>query len=133
MNYRSFTKNLSNLKQYYKDLEALNLRLDVILNDLENVKGLSYDQVTVHGNPSQIEQKRLEMIDEYNKLLEEKTAIDGMVQQVEGILARMPKDLSAMLKQVYIYGRSLKSLGEKLGYSDNGVWHYLKRETEKYL
>ena len=53
--------------------------------------------------------------------------------QTEDILNRMPKTLREMLIEVFVYGKTYRAVGEKYGYSYNGAWHYIKRETEKFL
>lgn len=133
MDYRTFVINLSNLDRYRNDLVQTKTDLDTLLYNLSGVKGLSYDQVMVHGNPSVTEQKRLEMIDKYNVKLKEKEFIEDAIEQVETILKRMPAELSSIMKKIYIDGHTFKSVSIEYGYSDHGFWQYLKRETEKYL
>lgn len=133
MDYKVFTANLTNLKRLKESEESLKTKLDLISYDLEGVKGVRYDSVTVHGNPSVIEEKRHEMRDELDKIEKELEFTKLAIMQTEETLNRMPKTLREMLIEVFVNGKTYRSVGEKYGYSYNGAWHYIKRETEKYL
>lgn len=56
MDYKVFTSNLANLKRLKDSEESLKSQLDLISYELEGVKGVRYDSVMVHGNPSVIEE-----------------------------------------------------------------------------
>ena len=133
MDYKVFTSNLANLKRLKDSEESLKSQLDLILYDLGGVKGVHYDSVMVHGNPSVIEEKRLEKYDELEKVEKELEFTKLAIAQIEETLNRMPKTLREMLIEVFVYGKTYRAVGEKYGYSYNGAWHYIKRETERYL
>lgn len=133
MDYKVFTSNLANLKRLKESEESLKTQLDLIIYDLGGVKGVHYDSVMVHGNPSVIEEKRLELIDKYNEKEKELEFTKLAIMQTEETLNRMPKTLREMLVEIYVDGKTFKNVGMIHGYSDNGLWHWMKRETEKYL
>ena len=133
MDYKVFTSNLANLKRLKDSEESLKTQLDLIIYDLGGVKGVHYDSVMVHGNPSVIEEKRLELIDKYNEKEKELEFTKLAIMQTEETLNRMPKTLREMLVEVFVHGKTYRAVGEKYGYSYNGAWHYIKRETEKFL
>lgn len=133
MEYRVFTSNLANLEKYKRSLDRLKSDLDT-LNYLEsNVKGIDYTRIPTKGNPSVMAQKRLEQADKREELEREIDFTMMAITMTESILNRMPIELQGMLKDVFCYGMTYKSVGEKYGYSDNGLWHLLQRESEKYL
>lgn len=133
MNYRTFTSNLSRLDDYRKSLDSIKEELDLILYEMTGVKGISYDKLPSSYNPSLTALKSLEMVEKYNEKQQEFDFTLMAIQQVEIVLARMPSELSEMLKEVFCKGMTYKSVGLKYGYSDHGLWQMLKRETEKYL
>lgn len=133
MDYKVFTSNLANLKRLKESEESLKSQLDLIIYDLGGVRGVHYDSVMVHGNPSVIEEKRHEMMDKLDKIEKELELTELVIEQTEEILNRMPKTLREMLIEVFVYGKTYRAVGEKYGYSDSGIWHWLKRETERYL
>ena len=133
MDYKVFTSNLANLKRLKDSEESLKTQLDLIIYDLGGVKGVHYDSVTVHGNPSVIEEKRLELIDKLNKKEHELKFTEMAIEQIEDILNSMPKTLREMLVEIYVDGKTFKKVDMIHGYSDNGLWHWMKRETEKFL
>ena len=133
MDYKVFTSNLANLHRLKVSKENLEAELDMIIYDLGGVKGVHYDSVMVKGNPSVIEEKRLELYDKYNEKEKELEFTKLAIAQIEETLNRMPKTLREMLIEVFVYGKTYRSVGEKYGYSYNGAWHYMRRETERYL
>ena len=133
MDYKVFTANLTNLKRLKESEESLKSQLDLIIYDLGGVKGIHYDSVMVHGNPSVIEEKRLELYDKYNEKEKELEFTKLAIMQTEETLNRMPKTLREMLVEIYVDGKTFKNVGMIHGYSDNGLWHWLRRESEKYL
>ena len=133
MNYKVFVRYLKSHEENKKTLT----RLEAEINDFEyvmsGVSAVRYDVQPTHGNPSQKEQKRLEMIEKYNKMLKEyKTTLDCVVL-IENLLNGMPEELKEMLTEIYVEGHTFSSVGREYGYSDHGLWKKLKRETEKYL
>lgn len=133
MTYRSFVANLSNMKNYRQDKERLESELDELLYIMTGVKGVSFDSVMVHGNPSVSEERRLELIEKYNAKEKELKFIKNAISQIEAILARMPEELTEMLILKFVDGNTYRKVGMVYGYSDHGIWVKLKRETEKYL
>ena len=133
MDYKVFTANLTNLKRLKESEESLKSQLDLIIYDLGGVKGIHYDSVMVHGNPSVIEEKRLELIDKYNEKEKELEFTKLAIAQTEDVLGRMPSMLREMLIEVFVHGKTYRAVGEMFGYSYFGLWKYIKRETEKYL
>ena len=133
MDYKVFTSNLANLKRLKDSEESLKSQLDLILYDLGGVKGVHYDSVMVKGNPSVIEEKRLELYDKYNEKEKELEFTKLAIMQTEDVLNRMPKTLREMLVEIYVDGKTFKKVGMINGYSDNGLWHWLRRESERYL
>ena len=133
MDYKVFTSNLANLKRLKDSEESLKSQLDLILYDLGGVKGVHYDSVMVHGNPSVIEEKRLELYDKYNEKEKELEFTKLAIMQTEDVLNRMPKTLREMLIEVFVYEKTYRAVGKMFGFSDCGLWNYIKRETERYL
>ena len=133
MTYEVFTKNLSQLKSYKKMKKELKSDLDIILYDMTGVKGVRYDSIPMSFNPSLSAIKSLEMVEKYEDKLREFNWVCMCIEEVEKTLEGMPEEIQTMLKEKYVKGITYQKLGEKYGYSDNGLWHYMKRETEKYL
>ena len=133
MDYRTFTTNLSNYTRYKEDLAKLNLELEQIFYVLRGVKGVGYENIAHSTNESQKALNWLTLDEKYNLKLREKEFILQAISQVENILERMPEELRNMLVRVYVDGWTFRKLGEQYGYSYNGMWQYMKRETERYL
>lgn len=133
MEYRVFTSNLAHLKDIRKSIETVKSRLEVKQYEESGVKGIDYTHIPSSHNPSVTALKRLELVDEVDELTRELNWLMLTVYETESVLNRLPEELKDMLVDVFVNGMTFKATGLKYGYSDNGLWHYLKRETERYL
>lgn len=133
MDYKTFTTDLEQYGENKKRLDKAKAELDVILYDLCGVRGVSYDSIMVHGNPSQKALNWLKLDDKYNAKELEVKRYEDAIKNVEMIRARLPKKLWLMLKEKFIEGKTYREIGEKYGYSDHGIWKWMRREAERYL
>lgn len=133
MDYKTFTSNLSNLNRYKESEKALKIKLDALETIEQGVSGIDYTRIPTMGNPSQKALKRLEMIDKVESVREELYFVELAIIQIEAILSRMPEDLRKMLIEKFIDGKTYREIGEKYGYSDHGIWKWMRREAERYL
>lgn len=133
MTFETFTSNLTNLKEYKHSLIEIESDLSLILYEMTGVKGISYDKQPMSYNPSLTEQKRLEMVERYNEKQKEYDFTLLAIEQTEITLKKMPMDLQIMLGEKFINGMTYEEIAKLHGYSANGMWHYIRRETEKWL
>jgi len=133
MDYRTFCIDLENYAENLKRLKKAEDELEVILYDLCGVRGVSYDSIMVHGNPSQKALNWLKLEDKYNAKESEVERYRTAIRNVEQVKKRLPKELWMMLNDKFVKGMTYSALGTKYGYSDHGIWTYLKREVERYL
>lgn len=133
MDYRTLTTDLSQYKENKKNLVKAKEELDVILYDLCGVRGVSYDSIMVHGNPTQKALNWLTLDDKFNDKANEIKRYETAIENVESMKKKLPKELWKILEEKFIKGKTYVDLGIKYGYSNNGMWHWLKRETERYL
>lgn len=133
MEYRVFTSNLAHLKDIRKSIETVKSRLEVKQYEESGVKGIDYTHTPTSHNPSVTALKRLDLVDEVDELTRELNWLMLTVYETESVLSRLPEELKDMLVDVFVNGMTFKATGLKYGYSDSGLWHYLKRETERYL
>lgn len=133
MDYKTFTHNLMNYHNNKICLVHAEMDLELILYDLCGVHGVSYDTVLVSGNPLNKALKWLDQEDKYNEKENECEYYRKAIQSVDDIKKRLPEDLWSMLTDKFVKGMTYEQLGQKHGYSANGMWVYLKRETERYL
>lgn len=133
MDYRTFCIDLENYAENLKRLKKAEDELEAILYDLCGVRGVSYDSIMVHGNPSQKALDWLKLEDKYNAKESEVERYRTAIRNVEQVKKRLPKELWLMLNDKFVKGMTYSALGIKYGYSDHGMWTMMKRETEKYL
>lgn len=133
MDYRTFCIDLENYAENLKRLKKAEDELEVILYDLCGVRGVSYDSIMVHGNPSQKALNWLKLEDKYNAKESEVERYRTAIRNVEQVKKRLPKELWLMLNDKFVKGMTYSALGIKYGYSDHGIWQMMRRECEKYL
>ena len=133
MDYKTFTTDLANYNETILRYQKAKDELEVILYDLCGVRGVSYDSIMVHGNPTQKALNWLTLEDKFNEKENEIKRYEAAIANVESMEKKIPKELWAMLHEKFIQGKTYEYMGIKYGYSNNGMWHWLKRETEKFL
>lgn len=75
----------------------------------------------------------LTLEDKFNEKENEIKRYEAAIANVETMEKKIPKELWAMLHEKFIQGKTYEYMGIKYGYSNNGMWHWLKRETERFL
>lgn len=133
MDYRTLTFAMSTYKENIISLKKAEAELEVIFYDLTNVKGVNAEQ---QGGSTNTLQKALNwhtQDEKYNAKLREVEYYQRALKIVEDAKKKIPTELWRMLEDKFVRGATYSAIGIKYGYSDSGMWHYLKRETEKYL
>ena len=133
MDYKTFTNDLANYNENILRYQKAKDELEVILYDLCGVRGVSYDSITVHGNPSVKALNWLKQEDKYNEKEAELKRYETALVNVERAKKKIPKELWFMLTDKFVRGMTYTQVGMKYGYSGRGMWAYLRRETERYL
>ena len=133
MDYKTFATDMAEYRENKKRLAKARDELEVILYDLCGVRGVSYDSIMVHGNPTQKALNWLKLEDKYNDKDTEVKRYELAIRNVEIVKAKLPKELWLMLYDKFVKGMTYREIGKKYGWSGNGVWHYIKRECERYL
>ena len=133
MDYKTFTTDLSNYNENILRYQKAKDELEVILYDLCGVRGVSYDSIMVHGNPSVKALNWLKQEDKYNEKEAELRRYETALVNVERAKKKIPKELWVMLTDKFVRGMTYTQVGMNYGYSGRGMWAYLRRETERYL
>lgn len=133
MDYETFTNDLMNYKRNMKRMLTAEEELSVLFYDLTGVKGVNAEQ---QGGSTNMLQKALNwhtMDEKYNAKLNEVIRYQTAIRNVESVKKKLPGELWSMLSDKFIKGMTYSEVGLKYGYSRNGVWYMMRRETEKYL
>ena len=133
MDYKTFTTDLSNYNENILRYQKAKDELEVILYDLCGVRGVSYDSIMIHGNPSVKALNWLKQEDRYNEKEAELKRYETALVNVERAKKKIPMELWVMLTDKFVRGMTYTQVGMKYGYSGRGMWAYLRRETERYL
>ena len=133
MDYKTFTTDLSNYNENILRYQKAKDELEVILYDLCGVRGVSYDSIMVHGNPSVKALNWLKQEDKYNEKEAELRRYETALVNVERAKKKIPMELWVMLTDKFVRGMTYTQVGMKYGYSGRGMWACLRRETERFL
>ena len=133
MDYKTFTTDLTNYNENILRYQKAKDELEVILYDLCGVRGVSYDSIMVHGNPSVKALNWLKQEDKYNEKEAELRRYETALVNVERAKKKIPMELWVMLTDKFVRGMTYTQVGLKYGYSGRGMWAYLRRETERFL
>ena len=137
MTYELFTQILTIIGEYERAIHDARDKLDVLFYHETGVKGVGYTNTILSHNPSLSALKRLDSIEEIDELEREINEMEQQLEnqrsKVDAVMKKMPKSLQDMLLDKYINRMTYIEIGEKYGYSNAGIWHAIRRETEKYL
>lgn len=133
MDYNTFVYDLKRYKDNLKKLQEYDGLIDMQLYIMSGVSAVKYEKIPSSHNPEMSELNRLEQIEKYNFLLMQRQRYETAVKNIQVIKARLPEDLWTMLKEKFIDGMTYEQIGRKYGYTGQGFWKMLRRETEKYL
>ena len=133
MDYENFKSMMSNYAFNKRKLQEAKEELEVLFYEMTGVKGVAFDRMPSSFNPSVAESYRLDQVEKYNDRQKDIQYYQKCIAYVEQYSKRIPTDLWKLLYEKYVLGVTYQQLGERFGYSNNGMYHYLKREIEKYL
>lgn len=128
MNEIEISKFKIEIKKYkkYKAIQAnLKERIDLLLYEMENVKGISYDDVSINTDEATKEEYRLFKIEEYNDMLQTYQYLQNKIDYIEDILNRMNEEDRELFLMKYRDGISFYALGKMMYMSKSGiVYHF---------
>lgn len=133
MDYENFKAMMTNYATNKRKLLEAKQELEVLFYEMTGVKGVAFDRMPGSHNPSAAEEGKLNQVEKYNDKLKDIQYYEKCIAYVEEYSKRIPTDLWKLLYEKYVLGITYEKLGERFGYSNNGMYHYLKREIEKYL
>ena len=135
MKYELFVlqmKIYKNLKESKEDIEK---EIDDLCYQYCGVKAIRYDKQIMNHNNSisdEIKLKLSEVLDEPQKELDiVNHAINQLKPTIKSNLSKLPDDVRKATKLLFWEKKTYHEVGLILGYSDNGLWHKVRREIEK--
>lgn len=124
-------RELRNRKGYERDLKDIELLIEAKWNDLRGVKGVRYDKP--HSNPSEavIQESRLQLIEEYNDLLNEKRRIQLQLDHIQKILEAIDDETREAVELYFCEGKTIRKTARLFDMSKSGLEKRINRELEK--
>lgn len=124
-------RELRNRKGYERDLHDIELLIEAKWNDLRGVKGVRYDKP--HSNPSEAiaNESKLQMIEEYNDLLDEKKRIQMQLTHIQRILEATDEETREAIELYFCEGKTIRETARFFYMSKSGLEKRINRELEK--
>lgn len=131
MEYKRFKNELSNYRSYQKSLIKIDEEIENIIYEMTGVKAIRYDKQPLSFNP----ELSADMRDKLSKRLEEKESEKDhtlmKLQDIDRNLAKLPDDIKIICTMLFVDNMSFNKVGRIVGYSNNGLWHRIRKEIEK--
>ena len=133
MDYKTFTEDLASYAQNTERIKQTKEELDIILYQMTGVKGIRYDKIPGTFNPHSAEFIRSKLSERYEEKENELIRYQTAVKNVELVKKRLPKEIWLMLVEKFVKNKTYMEIGIQYGYTNTGLWKYLRREVEKIL
>lgn len=131
MEYKRFKNELSNYRSYQKSLIKIDEEIENIIYEMTGVKAIRYDKQPLSFNP----ELSADMRDKLSRMLEEKESEKDhtlmKIQDIDRNLAKLPDDIRELCIMLFADGMTFIEVGNRVGYSDNALWHRIRKEIEK--
>ena len=131
MDYKTFKNELSNYRAYQKSLIQINDEIELIVYEMTGVKGIRYDKQPMSFNPyltAETRERLSHRLDEWECKLDHTLM---KINDIERDLAKLPDDIRELCIMIFADGMTFIEVGNKVGYSDNALWHRIRKEVEK--
>lgn len=130
-----FINRMRFLKQLRESKEDIEREIDEIIYRYMGVKGVSFEDKTGTTNPQAKKETFYKMAEEldYPQIQLERTI--HQIELIEPIvyqdLNRLPSEVKLACEWLFWDNMTYGQVGRLLGYSDNGIWHMVRREINK--
>lgn len=135
MKYEIFALQMKILKQWKDYQQDLEREIDDICYKYMGVRAIRYDKEPMGFNAYLELETREKMMEELNKPQKELDIVNNAIKNIEPIvnenLNKLPGKMQDVVKMLFWENRTYVQVGSMVGYSDNGLWHKVRKEIEK--
>ena len=121
----AYKNELKNIWFYQEEETRLQSLIDDILYEMENVKGVDYSKQVGSNNPSAAENKKLKLIEVYNKYLKKKKEIVDKEKSVCRVLNRMKKEERDLVIDVVTGNKKYREICEEKNISSSSLFNQI--------
>lgn len=132
MRYELFKQQMTFYKALLEAKEDIEKEIDRLHYIYCGVKGVRYDieRTSTYSTDKHILLR--EALEEPEKELNEiEKAISNLEPDIYADLNKLPDDVRQAVIMKFWKRKTYKDIGKIMGYTDNGIWHKVKREVEK--
>ena len=130
----AFKNELKNLRYYQKKVEILSNEISLMEYEMANVKGVDYSKQGGNNyNPIAVEEKRLAMIEKYEKLLKKKKNVKMRINDIYEVLNRMETDDRLLVIEVVANKVKYREVCDRLGISTSVLHSRINEIIENAL
>lgn len=118
---------------YYRWLQDMIKRfkekVDLIEYDMENVKGISFEEKV--SGAKKDEERRLELIDEYNRILDKLNQYQKRYDYLNSVLDKMTMYERHMFLMIFEEGKTYQDVANKFYISKAGLFYRMQKVLER--
>lgn len=117
-------------RYYLERREELKDKIDAIHYELTGVKGIRYDKQATSYNPHLAEEKRLDLIEQKDRLEKELKRIEAQISYIEGVIGDLD-DEDKKLVEILLTGETLRHAGRRLYQSSPNIYYHIQKLLKK--
>lgn len=104
-------------------------KIDLIEYDMENVKGISFEEKV--SGAKKDEERRLELIDEYNRVLDKLNQYQKRYDYLNSVLGKMTMYEKHMFLMIFEEGKTYQEVANKFYISKAGLFYRMQKVLER--
>lgn len=104
-------------------------KVDLIEYDMENVKGISFEEKV--SGAKKDEERRLELIDEYNRILDKLNQYQKRYDYLNSVLDKMTMYEKNMFLMIFEEGKTYQEVANKFYISKAGLFYRMQKVLER--
>lgn len=133
MDYKTFRNILDRYYSLQESKRKLEEAIDVLWYELSGVKSIRYDKEPSTYNPTLTNERRNRLSEELEEKNIELDFTMSAIKMIEYKLSKLDEKEREVCLKVVTDKISLINIGKEIGYSESGVWYYVKRLIEKVI
>ena len=121
--------NYNHINQWW---EVNNDRIQCIIYDMEDVKGIRFDSEPTNANTDR-QKKLIDLIEKKEKLILKNKYYFDVVNEVRDFIEWLDEPYRSIIIDKYLNELSDSKLELKHGYERSSIWHIVNRMIQKYI
>ena len=134
------SQQVEDFKRYLENYEVIKetilqkeMEINILVYNLENVKGIKYEKVFSNSSIGNNDQKVLTMIEQKGIVVWQVEQLKTNLNRVDEFISWLGEPIKSIVQDKYLNGLSYKELEVEYGYSGVTIWRKVNRNVEKFI